>query len=48
MFIIYRSGDTDRAKEVYAQVIDNFPGTNRASRSETYLAEINNENQPAE
>ena len=43
-----QSGDTDRAKEVYAQVIDNFPGPNRASRSETYLAEINNENQPAE
>ena len=41
----YRSvGNTDKAKEVYAQVIDNFPNTDRANRSQTYLAEINNEN----
>lgn len=39
-----RSGDNDKAKEVYAQVIDNFPETRRASEAETYLAEINNEN----
>lgn len=37
-------GDTDKAKEIYAQVIDNFPNTDRANKSETYLAEINNEN----
>lgn len=37
-------GEKDKAKEIYAQVIDNFPGTERANRSETYLAEINNEN----
>lgn len=41
----YRSmGNTNKAKEVYAQVIDNFPNTDRANRSQTYLAEINNEN----
>ena len=37
-----RNGDNDKAKEAYALVMDNFPGTERASRSETYLAEINN------
>lgn len=37
-------GDKDKAKEVYAQVIDNFPDTERASRAEAFLAEINNEN----
>lgn len=39
-----RMGDGDKAKEIYAQVIDKFPGTDRAGRAETYLAEINNEN----
>lgn len=39
-----RMGNGDRAKEIYAQVIDKFPGTDRAGRAETYLAEINNEN----
>lgn len=39
----YRSsGDDDKAKETYAMVIDNFPGTDIANRSETNLAEINN------
>lgn len=37
-----RSGDTDKAKELYAEVIDYFPDTEIANRSETYLAEINN------
>ncbi len=37
-----RSGDNDKAKELYAEVIDQFPGTEKANRSETYLAEINN------
>lgn len=36
--------DNDKAKELYGQIIDNFPDTERASRSEDYLAEINNEN----
>ncbi len=39
-----RTGDNDKAKEIYAQVIDAFPGTEKARNSETYLAEINNEN----
>ena len=38
----YRTEDYDNAKETFAKVIDNFPGTNSASQSETYLAEINN------
>lgn len=37
-----RSGNGAKAKELYAEVIDNFPGTKKASRSETYIAEINN------
>lgn len=39
-----QTGDNDKAKEVYAQIIDNFPNTDRANKAETYLAEINNEN----
>lgn len=39
-----RCGDNDTAKEIYAKVIDDFPGTEKARSSETYLAEINNEN----
>ena len=38
----HRSGNDDIAKETYAQVIDNFPDTEFANKSETYLAEINN------
>ena len=37
-----RSNDEVKAKEIYAMVIDNFPGTELANRSETSLAEINN------
>ena len=37
-----RNSEEDKAKEVYAQIIDNFPNTDRASKAETYLAEINN------
>lgn len=37
-----RSNDEVKAKEVYAMVIDHFPGTELANRSETSLAEINN------
>lgn len=36
------SGDENKAKEAYAMVIDDFPGTEIANKSETYLAEINN------
>lgn len=39
-----RTEDNDKAKELYGQIIDKFPDTERASRSEDYLAEINNEN----
>lgn len=35
----------DKAKEAYAKVIELFPGTEKASRSETYLAEMNNEDE---
>ena len=38
-------GELDTAKEIYAQVIDNFPGTRTAAQSETNLAEINNAEQ---
>lgn len=38
----YNTGDNDSAKVIYAQVIDNFPGTEKANKSETRLAEINN------
>ncbi len=37
-----RNNQEDQAKEIYAQVIDNFPDTERAAKAETYLAEINN------
>ena len=37
-----RTDEGDKAKETYAMVIDNFPGTEIANRSETSLAEINN------
>ncbi len=40
-----RTGDDDKAKETYAMVIDNFPDTEIANRSETNLAEINNAEQ---
>ncbi|MGN0377597.1 MAG: tetratricopeptide repeat protein [Suilimivivens sp.] len=36
--------DNDKAKEIYAQIVDNFPNTDRANKAETYLAEINNAN----
>lgn len=39
-----RNGNADKAKEAYAKVIELFPGTEKSSRSETYLAEMNNEN----
>lgn len=39
-----RSNDEDKAKEYYAQVMEDFPDTDRAASAETYLAEINNTN----
>lgn len=38
----HRNGDDDKAKETFAKVIDYFPDTDFANRSETALAEINN------
>ena len=38
----HRNGDDDNAKETYALVIDHFPDTDFANKSETALAEINN------
>lgn len=37
----YRNGDSENAAVYYQHVIDNFPGTERARRSEDYLEEIN-------
>lgn len=37
-----RTDNFDAAKEVYAEVVDYFPGTDMASKAETYLAELNN------
>lgn len=37
-----RNGDTDKAKEAYAEVMEKFPGTEKFNRSEVYLAEMNN------
>lgn len=39
-----RTNNTDKAKEAYAEVIELFPGTEKSSRSEAFLAEINNSN----
>lgn len=39
-----RNDEIDKAKEAYARVIELFPGTESASRSNTHLAEINNAN----
>ncbi len=38
----YESGDTDNAKVIYDQVVNNFSDTRSASSAETKLAEINN------
>lgn len=39
-----RMGNDDKAKEIYAKVMDEFPDTQKARDAETYLAEINNQN----
>ncbi len=36
-----KNGENDKAKEAYARVIELFPGTEKANRSETSLVEIN-------
>lgn len=38
-----KKGDTDRAVEVYEQVIELFPDTEKARKSETYIKEIKGE-----
>ena len=38
----YRTGDMDRAREVYLKVIELFPGTEKANNSEAFLAEMGN------
>lgn len=35
------TGETDKAKEAYAQVIEFFPDTEKAAKAEDYLVEIN-------
>lgn len=37
-----RTENFDAAKEIYAEIIDYFPGTEMAAKAETYLAELNN------
>ena len=39
----YRSGDMEKASEAYRQVIELFPGTEKANRSEGYLEEMGTE-----
>lgn len=38
----YRSGNEDKARETYLQIIDLFPGTEKASKSEAFLEEMGN------
>lgn len=38
----YKLGDLEAAREIYLQVIDLFPGTEKASKSESFLEEIEN------
>ena len=40
----YASGDLVKAKEIYDEVVTNFPDTQSAQAAETKLAEINNSN----
>ncbi|MBO5209047.1 MAG: tetratricopeptide repeat protein [Lachnospiraceae bacterium] len=39
----YRSGKEEEAKAAYQQIIELFPGTEKASKSETFLAEMESE-----
>ena len=36
----YRIGEEDKAREAYRQIIELFPGTEKASKSETFLEEM--------
>ena len=38
------TNNIEKAREAYVKVIEQFPGTLKASKSQTYLAEINNGN----
>ena len=38
----YRTGDEEKARETYLQVIALFPGTEKANNSEEFLTQINN------
>ena len=35
-----RKGDLDKAVEIYEQVIELFPGTEKARRAQNYIKEI--------
>ena len=39
----YNTGEEDKARETYQRVIELFPGTEKANKSETFLAEMNEE-----
>ena len=38
-----KRGDTDKAVEIYEQVIEQFPNTEKARKSDTYIKEIKGE-----
>ena len=38
-----KKGETDKAVEIYEQVIEQFPNTEKARKSQTYIKEINGE-----
>ena len=40
----YRTGDEEKAREAYRQVIELFPGTEKARKSEAFLEEMENAN----
>ena len=37
-----KQGNNDKAAEIYKQVIESFPDTEKARRAQSYLDEINN------
>ncbi len=39
----YRNGDEEKAREIYLQVLSQFPGTEKARKSEAFLEEIGSE-----
>ena len=41
----YRNGDEEKAREIYLQVLSQFPGTEKARKSEAFLEEIGSEDQ---